>query len=142
MAKKAKATEIIDIEVTDDIIEEIVENAEVIIEEVKSDNQSKPKESKKALDIISEIRKNAPEFPIEDGLSPKELDAIFQLGDQGKTIRRYLRRYFAQSHTHKTGWELTKTETCEVIAFLTTRYGEPKFELLKKDSTTKKEEKA
>lgn len=125
MAKNAKKVEVVDIEVMDDIMDEIVENAETVITEVKADKQSK-----KAADVIAKIKKDAPEFPIKSGLTPKQLDVLFQLGDQGKTIRRYLRRYFANNHTHKEGWELTKTETCEVIAFLSTRYGQPKFELL------------
>lgn len=125
MAKNAKKVEVVDIEVMDDIMDEIVENAETVITEVKADKQSK-----KAADVIEKIKKDAPEFPIKSGLTPKQLDVLFQLGDQGKTIRRYLRRYFANNHTHKEGWELTKTETCEVIAFLSTRYGQPKFELL------------
>jgi len=127
MAKNAKKAEVVDIEVMDDIMDEIVENAETVITEVKADKQPK-----KAVDVIAKIKKDAPEFPIETGLTPKQLDVLFQLGDQGKTIRRYLRRYFADNHTHKEGWDLTKTETCEVIAFLSTRYGQPKFELLNK----------
>lgn len=127
MAKNAKKVEVIDIEVMDDIMEEIVENAETVITEVKAEKQSK-----KAADVIAKIKKDAPEFPIETGLTPKQLDVLFRLGDQGKTIRRYLRRYFANNHTHKESWELTKTETCEVIAFLSTRYGQPRFELLDK----------
>lgn len=130
MAKNVKKAEVVDIEVMDDIMEEIVENAETVITEVKADKQSK--QPKKAADIIAKIKKDAPEYPIETGLTPKQLDVIFQLGDQGKTIRRYLRRYFADNHVHKESWELTKAETCEVIAFLATRYGQPKFELLNK----------
>lgn len=128
MAKNVKKAEVVDIEVMDDIIEEVVENAENVITEVKADK----KQPKKAADIIAKIKKDAPEYPIKSGLTPKQLDVIFQLGDQGKTIRRYLRRYFADNHVHKESWELTKAETCEVIAFLATRYGQPKFELLNK----------
>jgi len=127
MAKNAKKAEVVDIEVMDDIMEEIVENAETVITEVKADKQPK-----KAVDVIAKIKKDAPEYPIKSGLTPKQLDVLFQLGDQGKTVRRYLRRYFANNHTHKEGWDLTKAETCEVIAFLSTRYGQPKFELLNK----------
>jgi hypothetical protein len=130
MAKKAKKAEVVDIEVMDDIMEEIVENAETVITEVKADKQ--PKQPKKAVDVIAKIKQDAPEFPIKTGLTPKQLDVLFQLGDQGKTVRRYLRRYFADNHTHKEGWELTKAETCEVIAFLSTRYGKPRFDLLNK----------
>jgi len=127
MAKNAKKAEVVDIEVMDDIMEEIVENAETVITEVKADKQPK-----KAVDVIAKIKQDAPEYPIKSGLTPKQLDVLFQLGDQGKTVRRYLRRYFANNHTHKEGWDLTKAETCEVIAFLSTRYGQPKFELLNK----------
>lgn len=126
-AKNSKKAEVVDIEVMDDIIEEIVENAETVITEVKAEKQSK-----RAVDIIAKIKQDAPEFPIKTGLTPKQLDVIFQLGDQGKTVRRYLRRYFADNHVHKEGWDLTKAETCEVIAFLSTRYGQPRFELLDK----------
>ena len=125
MAKNAKKAEVVDIEVMDDIMEEVVENAETVITEVKADKQSK-----RAVDVIAKIKQDAPEFPIKTGLTPKQLDVLFSLGDQGKTVRRYLRRYFANNHTHKEGWELTKAETCEVIAFLSTRYGQPRFELL------------
>ena len=84
MAKNVKKAEVVDIEVMDDIIEEVVENAENVITEVKADK----KQPKKAADIIAKIKKDAPEYPIESGLTPKQLDVIFQLGDQGKTIRR------------------------------------------------------
>ena len=97
-----------------------------VIEEVITEAEENEAEAVNPKDVIKEIKQNAPEFPVE-ALTPKELDKIFQLGDQGRTIRRYLRKYFAENHIHKTGWKLTKTETHEVIAFLATKFTGPDF---------------
>ena len=140
-ASEVKAPEVIniDIEVIEeelgiDIIEEAIELSEVKEEEVKVIEKSK---ESKAQDIINKIKGNAPEYAdLTDGITPNQIDALFSLGDQGKTVRRYLRKYFSDNHIHKNGWTLTKKEATEVIAFLATRYGEPKWSVLK-DETPK-----
>lgn len=126
-----KNEQIVDINLDDmddiEVIEEVVIEAEV---------QPEPTEPKSktpsALDIINEIKANAPEMPAltADKLTPKQLDAIFGLTDGGRTCRRYLRKYFADKHIKKEGWNLDKKEAIEVIAFFTTRFGEPNFTAL------------
>ena len=108
MAKNVKKAieEVEVIEIVDDVMNEVITNAE---------------------ELINEIKQDAPEFPIKSGLTPKQLDYIFRVGDQGKTIRRYLRKYFADNHVHKTSWNLSLDETHNVIIFLTERFGEPDF---------------
>jgi hypothetical protein len=64
----------------------------------------------------------APELTAEL-ITPKMLDEMFKFGDSGRTVRRYLRKYFAANHLKKTSWNLTKSESLEVIAFLNTKYG-------------------
>ena len=138
-ASEVKAPEVIniDIEVIEeelgiDIIEEAIELSEVKEEEVKVIEKSK---ESKAQDIINKIKGNAPEYAdLTDGITPNQIDALFSLGDQGKTVRRYLRKYFSDNHIHKNGWALTKKEATEVIAFLATRYGQPNWKSLKKEA--------
>lgn len=125
---KKKNETIVDINLDDmddiEVIEEVVIEAEV---------QPEPTETKtkapSALDIINEIKANAPEMPAltADKVTPKQLDRIFHLTDGGRTSRRYLRKYFADNHIRKEGWNLDKKQAIEVIAFFTTRFGEPDF---------------
>jgi hypothetical protein len=124
-----------------DIIEEVIEEAETIKEDVKV--VEKEDKASKAADIINKIKNSTPEYAdVVDNMTPKQLDALFLLGDQGKTIRRYLRKYFAENHIHKNGWNLTKKEATEVIAFLSTRYGQPHWDAFKKLSQVESKEEA
>lgn len=138
MGKNTK--QIVDINLDDmddiEIIEEVVIESEVQPEPTEP---AKPK-SPSAIDIINAIKASAPEMPqlTADKLTPKQLDEIFHLTDGGRTCRRYLRKYFADKHIKKEGWNLDKKESIEVIAFFTTRFGEPDFTALT-TSTTKEE---
>lgn len=128
----------IDIQEETDVIGDIIVEAESVIEEVKEESaQAETKEEKagKAKEIIDKIKQQTPEYAgLPDSVTPKMLDVIFALGDGGRTIRRYLRKYFAEQHIHKEGWNLTKKEACTVIGFLSTRYGEPHFDKLNEKS--------
>lgn len=129
----------IDIEEETDVIGAIIEEAETIIEETKEEaKEDKPQEKVgKAKEIIDKIKNSTPEYAgLPDSVTPKQLDEIFALGDGGRTIRRYLRKYFAEQHIHKEGWNLTKKEACQVIGFLSTRYGEPNFKVLTPETKT------
>ena len=126
MAKKT--TPIIDINIDDINIEAIA--TDEIAEAVEVINEPQPKSNAKS--IIDEIKRNAPEFPVWDNMTPKDLDTIFRMEDQGRTVRRYLRKYFSDNHIHKSGWNLTKSEANAVIAYLATKFGEPHFENIKK----------
>ena len=125
---KAKV-KIEDINIDDLDIEAIEE--EVTIEEVEVIEDVK--ESAKAKDVIAAIKKNAPEFPVWDNMTALELDTIFGLGDQGRTVRRYLRKYFSDNHIHKESWKLTKSEANDVVAYLATKFGAPRFESKKEE---------
>ena len=125
MAKKSTPT--IDINIDDINIEAIA--TDEIAEAVEVINEPQPKSNAKS--IIDEIKRNAPEFPVWDNMTPKDLDTIFRMEDQGRTVRRYLRKYFADNHIHKSSWNLTKSEANAVIAYLATRFGEPRFENIK-----------
>ena len=127
MAKKTTPT--IDINIDDINIEEIA--TDEIAEEVIIVADEKPKANAKS--VIDEIKRNAPEFPVWDNMTPKDLDSLFLMGDQGRTIRRYLRKYFSDNHIHKSGWSLTKSEANAVIAYLATKFGTPNFDNINKD---------
>lgn len=120
--KKQPTTEINidDIDLNAEAIEIIADDAVTIVEDTKQ-----PKSNAKS--IIDELKRNAPEFPVWDNMTPKDLDAIFAMSDQGRTVRRYLRKYFSDNHIHKTSWNLTKHEANAVIAYLSTKLGEPHF---------------
>ena len=128
MAKKT--TPIIDINIDDINIEAIA--TDEIAEAVEVINEPQPKSNAKS--VIDEIKRNAPEFPVWDNMTPKDLDTIFRMEDQGRTVRRYLRKYFSDNHIHKSGWNLTKSEANAVIAYLATKFGAPRFENVKKEA--------
>ena len=115
MAKKTTPT--IDINIDDINIEEIA--TDEIAEEVIIVADEKPKANAKS--VIDEIKRNAPEFPVWDNMTAIDIDNVFQIGDQVRTIRRYLRKYFSDNHIHKDSWKLSKKEANEVIGFLTTK---------------------
>ena len=128
MAKKSTPT--IDINIDDINIEAIA--TDEIAEAVEVITEPQPKSNAKS--IIDEIKRNAPEFPVWDNMTPKDLDTIFNLGDQGRTVRRYLRKYFSDNHIHKSSWNLTKSEANAVIAYLATKFGTPNFDNIKKEA--------
>jgi actin-related protein len=112
----------------DDIDIEAVDIIEDEVQVVQDD-----KKVSKAADVIAALKSSAPQYDVIDGLTPSLLDSLFNLNDGGRTIRRYLRKYFAERHIKKESWKLSKQEACEVIAFLSTKYGEPNFNAIKKD---------
>ena len=99
----------------DDIDIEAVE----LVKDVKVVKDDKSKAKPKA--VVNAIKNSAPQFPVWDNMTAIEIDNVFQIGDQGRTIRRYLRKYFSDNHIHKDSWKLSIKEANEVIGFLTTK---------------------
>lgn len=60
---------------------------------------------------------------IPDTFTPALLDKLFNLNDGGKTVRRHLRKNFAEpvGHEHKEKWTFTKTQT-DVLQYFADRY--------------------
>jgi predicted transcriptional regulator len=60
---------------------------------------------------------------IPDTFTPALLDKLFNLNDGGKTVRRHLRKHFAEAmeHEHKDKWEFTKANV-DIIQYFADRY--------------------
>ena len=60
---------------------------------------------------------------IPDTFTPALLDKLFNLNDGGKTVRRHLRKNFAEpiGHAHKEKWTFTKAQT-DVLQYFADRY--------------------
>jgi hypothetical protein len=60
---------------------------------------------------------------IPDTFTPALLDKLFNLNDGGKTVRRHLRKNFAEpvGHSHKEKWTFTKAQT-DVLQYFADRY--------------------
>ena len=96
---------------------------------------AKATEAKKATEVKkAEVKKDTkPEAPkvdisilltkIPDTFTPALLDKLFNLNDGGKTVRRHLRKHFAEAmkHEHKDKWTFTKAQT-DVLQYFADRY--------------------
>jgi len=60
---------------------------------------------------------------IPETFTPALLDKLFNLNDGGKTVRRHLRKNFAEpiGHAHKEKWTFTKAQT-DVLQYFADRY--------------------
>ncbi len=60
---------------------------------------------------------------IPDTFTPALLDKLFNLNDGGKTVRRHLRKNFAEpvGHAHKEKWTFTKANT-DILQYFADRY--------------------
>lgn len=89
------------------------------MESIKALEPKAPKtvEAPKTVDITP-ILKNFP-----DTFTPAILDAAFGLNDGGKTVRRHLRKHFAETmeHNHKDKWSFSKTNV-DIIQYFAQRY--------------------
>jgi len=69
---------------------------------------------------------------LPDKVTPKMIDELFGLNDGGKTVRRHLRKHFADKskHEHKADWQWAKTDPvlAEVIEYFAERYAVVKTE--------------
>ena len=105
------------------IIEEVV-NVDALIEE--------------AMDIVieevievKEVKEAAPKAKVDikpiltalpATVTPKDLDIMFGLNDGGKTVRRHLRKHFANGHDAKTTWGWVKDD--QTLALIITHFAE------------------
>ena len=60
---------------------------------------------------------------LPETFTPALLDKLFNLNDGGKTVRRHLRKNFAEplEHAHKDKWTFSKTQT-DVLQYFADRY--------------------
>lgn len=81
------------------------------VKEVKKDTEVKKVDIQPILKVIP------------DTFTPALLDKLFNLNDGGKTVRRHLRKHFAEAmkHEHKDKWTLTKAQT-DVLQYFADRY--------------------
>ena len=60
---------------------------------------------------------------LPETFTPALLDKLFNLNDGGKTVRRHLRKNFAEplKHEHKDKWTFSKTQT-DILQYFADRY--------------------
>ena len=68
--------------------------------------------------------------------TPALLDKLFKLNDGGKTVRRHLRKHFAEvmAHNHKDKWEFSTAIDRNIIQYFANRYSADMSILAKKVS--------
>lgn len=93
--------------------------------EVKVPEVKKP-ETPKAPEVKAEAKKTDISIlltKIPDTFTPALLDKLFNLNDGGKTVRRHLRKNFAEpvGHAHKEKWTFSKSQT-DVLQYFADRY--------------------
>lgn len=81
------------------------------VKEVKKDTEVKKVDIQPILKVIP------------DTFTPALLDKLFNLNDGGKTVRRHLRKHFAEAmkHEHKDKWTITKANI-DIIQYFADRY--------------------
>ena len=97
-------------------IKKAAKATEVKKPEVKKAIEVKAPEVKKA-DISILLTK------IPETFTPALLDKLFNLNDGGKTVRRHLRKNFAEAleHVHKDKWGFTKANV-DILQYFADRY--------------------
>lgn len=104
-----------------------VKAPEVKVEEVKAvEVKAEVKEEVKVENKVPKANVAIIVAKLPDTVTPKQLDALFGLGDGGKTIRRHLRKQFTSkaNHEHKADWQWAKNDPVlmEVVAYFAERY--------------------
>ena len=122
-------------------LEQIAAEVEEYIAELEASGIHEP-------EVISEVK--APEVKAEDAkvdittliasmpatFTPALLDKLFKLNDGGKTVRRHLRKHFAEvmAHNHKEKWEFSTAMDRNIIQYFANRYSSDMSILAKKVS--------
>ena len=76
---------------------------------------------KVTTNTVNEVKEIIAVLP--DTFTPATLDKLFLFNDGGKTVRRHLRKHFAEAmkHEHKDKWVFNKSNT-DVIEYFATKY--------------------
>lgn len=84
----------------------------------KADKAPKAPVEDKPVDITAILA------AIPDTFTPALLDKAFNLNDGGKTVRRHLRKNFAEamSHNKKDKWSFTKADNTAILSYFAARY--------------------
>ena len=111
-----------------------LENADKL-ENDKLNNKTKSKSTPKSTDTKKSDTKSTPvinldsikkQLPTDKPITPATLDKLFNLNDGGKTIRRHLRKHYAEqsSHEHKSNWawNLNDPVLNEILTYFSQRY--------------------
>lgn len=88
--------------------------------------------NKKATEVKTEAKKATEAKKVDisilltkvpDTFTPALLDKLFNLNDGGKTVRRHLRKNFAEAleHGHKDKWTFSKSQT-NILQYFADRY--------------------
>ena len=88
--------------------------------------EAKKPEAKKPEVKVPEVKKVDISIlltKIPDTFTPALLDKLFNLNDGGKTVRRHLRKNFAEAleHAHKDKWGFTKANV-DILQYFADRY--------------------
>lgn len=119
MAKKVQNSEVNVQAVSQEsaiMVDEVTTPVEVEVTEVKTED--KPQESK--INVAAIVA------TLPDVVTPKHLDTLFNLNDGGKTVRRHLRKKYAEAtgHEHKAAWSWKRDDKvlAEIVGYFAARY--------------------
>ena len=100
-----------------ELIEQAVEQIKSEVNVIDEQPAVKAPEVKK-VDITSLLA------AMPDTFTPATLDKLFMFNDGGKTVRRHLRKYFANEmgHEMKSKWGFSKTSNQAIIEYFANKY--------------------
>jgi hypothetical protein len=88
----------------------------------KTDKKPETKKASKISETDVKVMINK----LPDTVTPKQLCELFKFDDGGKTIRRHLRKQFAEKsgHEHKADWKWAKNDPVlkEIVTYFAERY--------------------
>jgi predicted transcriptional regulator len=88
----------------------------------KPKSNATPEPKSNVIDLTPIIAK----LPTDSNVTPATLDKLFNLNDGGKTIRRHLRKHFAETmgHEYKSNWTWTLNDPIlnDILSYFATKY--------------------
>lgn len=95
-----------------------VEPTAEVIHEATVEAQEVAAVEVKKVDITSIIK------ALPTTVTPATIDILYQFNDSGKTVRRHLRKYYAEGHEKlaKWGWSKEDKALAAIIEYFTSKY--------------------
>lgn len=103
-------------------------------EKLNGKSKSTPKAKSKSVEpkaeapapVVIDITPIIASLPTDKPVTPATLDKLFQLNDGGKTVRRHLRKHYAEPVGHQAksnwAWNLNDPILNEIIQYFAQRY--------------------
>lgn len=129
MSKNTKANKVNEVNEVNEVLSDnelnelldAIQPEEVIIEQPEPEVTQQPVTQQPATNTVN-INTIIEVLP--DVFTPATLDKLFLLNDGGKTVRRHLRKYFANDMGHgmKDKWSFNKQSNLNIIQYFASKY--------------------